>query len=399
MGGEESVKSLIVKLDEMLKTRHKDDGKTLLHLAVQENESTVVQYLLKRGENPNVADLEGNTPMHIAAAEGYVEMVQTLMAAGGDINHATLNNVTPLQAAVEQNRPIMIKAMTQKFHAQVNTIRKNDGWTPLYTAAYKGTQEIVNTLLASDANPNVRNKEGWGALHAACHQGHFTIVKDLLNAKAYLNTQSNQGTTPLFHAVEAGWMKIIKFIVERGADVNRSKDGSWSPLHMAVYKGYNDVAEYLIQHNASLNEKLYDEGLKGYTPLHIVVSIDVLSEDSKKNLKLLLENGADPYATDDTGATALHLAAYWNNEDAVDIFNEHFPEDDVIYELEDVNGRSPADVAVYYGNEGVAQKLSSHPHPLPLQNNERLTALMVGPAAPPSPSLLKQQKENQRRAV
>ncbi len=61
-----------------------EQGRTPLHFAVIRRKYGVVEYLLKRGANPNVRDRYGNTPLHYAYENGDVRMVSVLMKAGVD---------------------------------------------------------------------------------------------------------------------------------------------------------------------------------------------------------------------------------------------------------------------------------------------------------------------------
>ena len=49
----------------------------------------VVDFLLKKGANPNIADASGITPIHIAASKGELDIVELLIEAGAIVNAQT----------------------------------------------------------------------------------------------------------------------------------------------------------------------------------------------------------------------------------------------------------------------------------------------------------------------
>lgn len=369
-----------------------------LHLAVKNNDQRLVRYLVDSGADISETDNEGNTPLHIAASRNNSTMIETLVATPGEDSldvkdleamAAELDaSFEALKGTLKRNFNISVTPRQNNNRAVIDSIRHTDGWTPLYTACFQGNLDSVKTLLKYHANARLKNKEGWTALHAACHQGYVTIVKALvdLGPKIDLNVVSNQGTTPLLHAVESGCTKIIKILVEAGADIEGGSTNGWKPLHMAVFKGYNDITTYLISKGAKVNEVVYNDELPGYTPLHIIVSTDSLSQESKDNLQLLLDKNADITIRDDRGGTPLHLAAFWGNADAVRLIAKSVPFYHAIFEVEDKNKETAAEVAAYYGKLNILRLLPKSKKTLVVRKNiSQKVGTMVGPSAPPAP--------------
>jgi hypothetical protein len=69
-----------------------------------------------------------------------------------------------------------------------------------------------------------------------------------------------------------------------------------SLLHLAIERGRSDMAELLVRHGADVNAR----NMRRETPL-----FGAASSGDEALVRLLLENGADPSATDIDGGTAL----------------------------------------------------------------------------------------------
>ena len=69
-----------------------------LMVAADNGHQDVVQLLLDRGAEPNMADQNGVTPLHEAAFQGHNDVVQLLLDRGAEPNMAEQDGLTPLHA-------------------------------------------------------------------------------------------------------------------------------------------------------------------------------------------------------------------------------------------------------------------------------------------------------------
>lgn len=98
-----------------------DRQTTALMLAARKNNEKMVDFLLKKGANPDLAsNSPGQTPLHIAASQGYIEIVRLLLKKGASIN-----------------------------------ARDSEGNTPLFFAVYNGQKDMVTFLLRNGADQNI----------------------------------------------------------------------------------------------------------------------------------------------------------------------------------------------------------------------------------------------------
>ena len=68
--------------------------------------------------------------------------------------------------------------------------RDRDGETPLYLAAARGNNDIVERLLLAGANANAVTKHGATALHCAVWRGNSEMVRALLAVGVDVNARS-----------------------------------------------------------------------------------------------------------------------------------------------------------------------------------------------------------------
>ena len=92
-------------------------------------------------------------------------------------------------------------------------------------------------------------------------------------------------------------------MIEDGVPVNVKDSWDWVPLHEAAGNTCRfhgpAIVEYLISEGGDVNAKTEDND----TPLHIAAE-----KGLQKNVELLLENGANPAATNDAGESPLDVA-------------------------------------------------------------------------------------------
>lgn len=152
------------------------DGKSLLHIACENNQPRVVAYLLQYGVDPNKEEEYGNTALIMTSADGHEDIVELLIQAKAELDKKSLFNHTALMLS-----------------------------------SLQGHEGVVRRLIQAGANVNVRGKKGYTALHYAaeyaqagviwCVSAEFIIPSDvdlirlLVQAKADLTIQNNEHKT------------------------------------------------------------------------------------------------------------------------------------------------------------------------------------------------------------
>jgi hypothetical protein len=99
----DQVKSLIIEFPYEL-NRQNNAGETALFLSCARGHQQIVDFLLQKGANPNISNLEGACPCHIAAAMGYSQILQLLVGRGAFVNVLDDEGDSPLHYAVRESQ-------------------------------------------------------------------------------------------------------------------------------------------------------------------------------------------------------------------------------------------------------------------------------------------------------
>lgn len=149
-----------IELIELLINLEDEEGKTALHLAVENDEFIWTKHLLKNGANANLADREQFLPIHYAVLNQNRSMVRLLTKYTKNINAKTDLEETPLTLAASLKDPM-----------------------------------IVDLLLQKGADSNICDFNRMQALHHAAMMGHLKNVKLLWNETKDKYAKDTKGNT------------------------------------------------------------------------------------------------------------------------------------------------------------------------------------------------------------
>ena len=270
-----------------------EQGQTLLHLAIQENDPELVKLLLARKLNPDHRDAFGRPALHLAvfqiessrhgppneSSNRKRSMTLALLEHGANINirdeyGATVQCNASKDSAflmelfkrgldpnttdnfgkscwnVEQLTAAEIAAYFDALPV-LRTPRRPDnsiGAGPLFAAAYQNNPDAVRYFLKRGLKPIDVGPNRYSILHGvASTDGGYgnhaerrrEIVKLLRAAGAPMSEYNEFGETPLM-AARIHDEAFIVFLIEQGADVNSINKRGASVL--AQYEGYGNKA-------------------------------------------------------------------------------------------------------------------------------------------------------------
>ena len=151
-----------------------------------------------------------------------------------------------------------------KDHPELISSKDASGDTPLHAAIkVKAGKNLVDLLLASNADVNARDANGATPLHLAAFSGDQSLVQQLLDHKADINARKNSGETILHLTACQGNLQMAEFLLANNADINIRDTGGNTPLHCAAIGGHPEMVRVLLAHKADVNAG----NLRGYTPL------------------------------------------------------------------------------------------------------------------------------------
>lgn len=212
----------------------------------------------------------------------------------------------------------------------------------------------VRAALQAGAAPNERDSQGSTPLTAAIRAGLPQAVHALLAANAHVDELSF-GRTPLSFACSFRfWRKlyrdqvaahapvfeeIAKELLEAGASItlNQSEE-RWLPLSAAMLYGSRGQVELLLAKGAQPKPDVFLEAVQAGDFSIARVLLPILASsvplgpllmaatqtgaghnpEAIQFVKDVIAAGADPNVQDDSGATALHGAVYWDDPDLIE---------------------------------------------------------------------------------
>ncbi len=168
------------------------------------------------------------TGLMIAAWGGDIPMMELLVARGAELNMANaLGESALMHAAWRGHRDVVKWLLARGARANSEPMR----WSALHYAAFAGHWEVANLLLLSGADINARSTNGSSVLMMAVYEGHEPIVRRLLARGADPGIRNDRGDGALEWAFKFQRLGIARLVAEPSAfalAANRPK-AQWGP--------------------------------------------------------------------------------------------------------------------------------------------------------------------------
>lgn len=290
---------------------------TVLMLAVKRGSPELLQALLARNPNTELADDHGNTALMHAAAKNWVQGTEMLLNAGANLSHTSRHQQTAFTLALfKHSHEVMLKLFdvmspemrdAQKLPAPVLHHLMN------YAVA-DGRPDVVTALRTmgepklSDAQQSLYLETLLGAIIKgdSCSAKQLQMVKACCATGMDLDV-SVRKVNPLISAILIAPVDVVRALLDAKADPNPLLEGSPGSLHAAIWRKCPDMVRYLIAAGAKVDGQ---GGESKDVPLHAVFQPERAGHECMEEiLQILLEANADIEIANDLGITPLMSAA------------------------------------------------------------------------------------------
>ncbi len=278
--------------------------------AASEGHAGVVDLLIQKGANVNAASKGGFTALVFATLKNDAPTVRRILQAGADPNYA-LSDQKILTVATS-NRCYAAAVALLDGGADPN-VADRTGSTPLHVAAQAGSLELVKTLLAKGAQPNVRtrpadtgNGRGGGfravageqtPLLLAARSDRVDVMRALIEAGADTKLKAQDGATLLLAAAASGRVAATKYAYEFDKGVKAVDNAGRTAMHECVSNPGSgatqaDMTE-LVQYLADIGVPLDEKDARGRTPIQTGDGIP-LDQPIQRMADIIVSRGGTP---------------------------------------------------------------------------------------------------------
>ena len=338
---------------------------TMVHAAASEGHTAVIRALLKRNASFREVNGVNLTAIQLAAQNGHLDVVQLLYYRGANVDHLCLQHAARAGHAdvVKFLMKIGILDTCMRcdgiFYWLGNKVRYQAGHgynfkdshgyiladddyrikcqSALHLAVAEKHTEVVKLLLSvEDKTIHCKEFTGRTPLHEAIRQNHVEISELLIRSGAKVSQKCMRfqnlssvcnnskkkcdqqrtflskreleeyerdlchcGTTPFLLAARYGHIEVASLLLRYGAKGDDKDCQGATVLHIAACHGHYDLIKWLISQRTSLHLNMKSKNLS--TPLHSSAICKI-----NRDIKPLLDMGANIYETDENGMTPLH---------------------------------------------------------------------------------------------
>ena len=254
-----------------------ENGRTALMLASENGHDDIAKLLLEKGANVNTQDEQDQTALMYATQKGHLGTAKVLARSTGvKLDAQNKEGLTPLMIAAIDGKTALAEFLILKG-ADVNA-RDNNDLTPLMYAAMNAKAAVAEELIYSGANVNMKDKNGFTALMYAITLGEKADhIKDMEDLKAISDKLSE------------GAPAVVKMLLAKNADLKATSQYAPTLFFWGLNKNDLKLSKLILEKSTEINAK---EGKMEVTALALAIIFG-----QSKNVRLLLDNGADPNTT------------------------------------------------------------------------------------------------------
>ncbi|OJD32171.1 multiple ankyrin repeats single kh domain-containing protein [Diplodia corticola] len=229
-----------------------------LYQATDNEKQTTVEKLLDPDTfraNANARGEKYGNALTAATNDGTTDIIEMLLKSGADVKS---EHGWALQAAAAQGHlNVVNQLLEERVGADVNACTDNPHFpagTALQAACEAGWSEIVGTLLAKGADPNLGKGERSPPVCVAANKGEESILQRLMgDSNLNLNVLGGPDkSTPLVHAAFNCPTATVQQMIKKGAEVNMANVDGDTALIVAARRGDAGILGFLLDNGADM---------------------------------------------------------------------------------------------------------------------------------------------------
>ena len=264
-------------------------GPTALMEVAKDGNEQLVKLFLEKGAEPNIQDRKGFTALIYtimfadpSGEDTNEDIVRLLLASGANPNLQTEDGYTALFVAAGQG------------HEKISDV----------VATLSGYEGIVKLLLANGAKPDLSDIYGTTPLSLAVNRGYIQIIEDLLAYEANPNLARIR--------LSRGVLETLQILIRYGADPNTTDKYGQTVLMREAERCDIENVTFLLENEADPNIQNQTDYLTTAL-MEAVVKTKYKYFDKARHrdcvsvVNILLEYGADPTIETKQGQTAFTL--------------------------------------------------------------------------------------------
>lgn len=214
------------RITEHLNCRDRQEGATLLHIAIKEYDEQLFDFLLQQPDvDLDIYDQYHMSPLLLALEYETNDFAMQLVAKGCNVNTKDKDGTSPLMYAAKYADVELVTAILRRG---VDDINEQDIClrTALHYACFNMSCEVLDLLLYHGADPRVRNFRNETCFMSIVKTPRPVRDNEVVRAQEYLidfeddmNEINTRGISTLLLAVKYE-SPMLETIIQRGGDVN-----------------------------------------------------------------------------------------------------------------------------------------------------------------------------------
>ncbi|XEV04947.1 hypothetical protein FSHL1_010234 [Fusarium sambucinum] len=359
--------------------------------------------IAKEKEKGTISRRSPNDQLIACARHGNMTQMTRFLDEGVDINVLSTSGRSALSVAAEHGHQHLVNLILER--GALLDLQDSNGETALWWASQCNHIGVVQRLLDLGAQVDLSDSDGNSPLCVACQTDHVDIAERLLEAGGDPTTTTNYGMTPLLLAANANHMKVVDLLIDKGVSTvdqiaETVKSGGIGPNSVANItrylcdrygrdhvKDYLDLDDDLDEFNENFPpqqdetnsaddfddptyaKQLISAACDGLVPEMIrlikaganingtdgkaVPLISAARNAQERVVQALIESGAQVDKVDESGMTALCVAAHRGNNAIIDLLCSH----NANIGHKDARGVTPLNRAVFSGHADAVEIL------------------------------------------